>query len=78
MNLKNPLLTEDALAMLTDSMHLPIDPEGRSLSNLYKLMLRDGIDELIDSNKFSNFFSSFAPLRQKEVAFYEKWLKENN
>ena len=78
MNLKKPLLTEEALTLLTDMMHVPIDPEGRSLANLYKLMIRDGIDELLNENKFANFFSTFSQLRTNETKFYEKWVKENN
>ena len=77
-NLKKPLLTDEAKSEIKEMMYSPLEPSDRSLSNLYKLMLRDGIDELIDSSKFSNFFSTFAPLREREIKFYEKWIKENS
>jgi len=77
-NLKKPLLTPDAIEQLNNLMYSPIDPDGRSLANLYKLMLRDGIDELINENKFATFFSTFSQLRINETKMYEKWVKENN
>jgi len=77
-NLKKPLLTDDAIEQLDNLMYSPIDPEGRSLANLYKLMLRDGIDELLNENKFATFFSTFSGIRDKEIKFYNKWVKENN
>lgn len=76
-NLKKPLLTDEAKMEIKEMMYSPLDPNDRSLSNLYQYILRDGIDELSNSNKFSTFFSTFASLRDKEIKFYEKWLEEN-
>lgn len=76
-NLKKPLLTDEAKMEIKETMYSPLDPNDRSLSNLYQYILRDGIDELRDSNKFSTFFSTFASLRDKEIKFYEKWMEEN-
>lgn len=78
MNLKTPLLTEEAINILDNAIHVPIDPEGRSLENLYKIILKYNIDDLKDTNKFATFFSIFKPLRDREIKFYEKWLQENN
>lgn len=76
-NLSEPLLTQEAIDGLNDMMYAPMDVTDRSLSNLYKLVLKYGIDELVDSNRFANFFSSFNGLREKETKFYNKWLSEN-
>jgi 5'-3' exonuclease len=76
-NLKEPLLSHDAITMIEDMMHVPIDSEGRSMANLYTLMLRDDIDELLNKDKFSTFFSTFNKTIDKEKKFYDKWLKDN-
>lgn len=76
-DLKHPLLSREAIDMIEDLMYVPIDGEGRSMSNLYKMITRDDITELLDSNRFSTFFSTFNKSIDKEKKFYEKWLKEN-
>ena len=77
-NLSEPLLTQEAIDGINDMMYAPMDVTDRSLANLYKLVLKYGIDELVDSNRFANFFSSFNGLREKETKYYNKWLSENN
>lgn len=60
-------------------MYAPLDPDGRSLQNLYNIILSYGIDELKDSNKFGNFFIEFKYLIDKEEKFLrEKTLKTND
>lgn len=76
-DLKHPLLSHDAIDMIEELMYVPIDGEGRSMSNLYKMITRDDITELIDSNRFSTFFSTFNKSIDKEKKFYEAWIKEN-
>jgi 5'-3' exonuclease len=76
-NLKEPLLSDDAKNMIDDMMYVPIDSDGRSMSNLYKMMIRDDIYELLDKDKFSNFLSTFNKTIDREKKFYEKWLEEN-
>lgn len=77
-NLKEPLMSQDSIELMEDLMYVVIDPEGRSMSNLYKMILRDNIDELINENKFSTFFSTFNKSIDKEKKYYNKWLEENN
>ena len=78
MDLTNPLLTDEAIEGLEEMMYSPLDMSDRSLSNLYKLMIKYNIDELLNENKFSSFFSTFSGLRDKEIKFYDKWVKDNN
>ena len=54
-DLSNPLLTKEAKEEMDMTMYAPIDPEGRSLQNLYKRVLSDNIADLIEINKFSSF-----------------------
>lgn len=77
-DLKKPMLTNEAIEQLNDISYNPLSPDDRNLKNLYEYILRDGIDELRDTNKFSSFFSTFSVLRDKEIKFYEKWMNENN
>lgn len=65
-DLKNPLMLEDAEKMLEDMMYAEIDPEGRSMDNLYNIILENDIDMLKDSTKFGNFFVEFMYLIDKE------------
>lgn len=76
-NLKEPLLSEEAKEVIEDMMYVPIDGEGRTMGNLYKMIIRDDITELIDKDRFSNFFSTFNKTIEKEKNFFERWVKEN-
>ena len=77
-NLSNPLLTDDAKDELDSMMYTPMDPDGRSFENLYKYILEDNITDLINHNRFSNFFSTFKSLIDKEIRRYEKFVEKNN
>jgi 5'-3' exonuclease len=76
-NLKEPILSEEAKESIDDMIHIPIDGEGRSMANLYKLILRDDITDLINKDRFSTFFSTFNKTIEKEKKFFEKWMEEN-
>lgn len=71
-NLKKPLITDNAKEELDAIMYAPIDPDGRSLKNLYRYIIADDITELLDSNKFSTFFSDFKRIENKEKIYAEK------
>lgn len=66
-DLKNPILTEEAKTLMDNMMYAPMDPDGRSLSNLYKILMDNGIDDLRDENRFSSFFSEYKTLMDKEM-----------
>lgn len=74
-NLRKPLLTAEAIEQISSMMYAPLDPEGRSLDNLYSIILENGIEDLKDSNKFGNFFVEFKYLIDKEQKFFKR---ENN
>ena len=71
-NLKHPLLTEEAESEMKDTMYVVQDPEGRSFDNLYRCMKEDGIDELSDSSRFATFFEPFKPIIDKEIKKFKK------
>ena len=65
-DLKNPLMTDEARELMDSMMYAPIDPEGRSYDNLYKILCDAGVDDLRDPTRFSNFFIEYAYLIDKE------------
>jgi 5'-3' exonuclease len=71
-NLKEPLLTKEAIEQMENIMYAPIDPEGRSIANLYQIIMSADIVDLIDDNRFSTFFSTFNRIIDKEKKYYEK------
>ena len=75
-DLKHPLLTKSAEEDISEMMYAPIDPEGRSFENLYTMIKRDGIEDLMDSKSFSNFFIPFNELANREIKRYEEYLQE--
>jgi len=66
-DLRKPLLTDEAKEMMDNMMYTPLDPEGRSFTNLYNIICENGIDDLKDENRFSSFFSEFKTLVDREL-----------
>ena len=65
-DLKNPLMTEEAIELIESLMYTPIDPENRTLENLYQILLDNDVEILKDETRFSNFFTEFLYLIDKE------------
>ena len=71
-DLSEPLLTPEAKEAMDAMMYAPIDPDGRSFTNIYALIKEDGISELYNESKFSTFFSSFKPFIKRETERFNK------
>ena len=65
-DLKNPLMTDEAKELMDTIMYVPMDSEGRSLENLYNIIIKYGIDKLKDPTTFGNFFNEFVTIMEKE------------
>jgi 5'-3' exonuclease len=76
-DLSIPLLSKEAEEEIKNTMYTPMDTEGRSFNNLYQFIIDDGIIDLQNSDRFSNFFSTFKPLVDKEIKRYNNFLKKN-
>lgn len=74
-SLNKPLLTDEAIEDLDNMMYAPLDPTDREFKNIYKIVLDNGMSELLDENKFSSFFSSFNPIIETEKKRYKKSLE---
>jgi 5'-3' exonuclease len=77
-NLSLPLLTDDAKDEMDATMYAPMDPDGRSLSNLYQYMIDDNITDLKNHDRFASFFSSFKPLIDKEIKRFNDFMKKTS
>ena len=77
-NLSIPLLTKSAKEEMDATMYAPMDIEGRSFNNLYQYMIDDNITDLIKTDRFSSFFSTFKPLVDKEIKRYNQFVKNNS
>lgn len=65
-DLSEPLMTDEAKELLDSIMHAPLDPEGRSMKNLYEILINYGVDSFKDESRFANFFSVFDGLIKQE------------
>lgn len=65
-DLKNPLMTDEAKELMDAIMYAPMDSEDRSLENLYNIILKYNIEKLKDSTTFGNFFNEFVTIMEKE------------
>lgn len=71
-NLSEPLLTKEAKEDLDNTIHAPLDPNGRDFKNVYNILLENEFNDLISDNMFSSFFSTFNVVIDKEKKFFEK------
>jgi 5'-3' exonuclease len=69
-NLKKPLLTKRAEEDIEAMMYAPMEPDDNSFTNLYKMIVKDGIEDLLDPNAFSRFFIPFKELSEREKKRY--------
>ena len=65
-SLSEPIMTDEAREIMDSMMYAPIDPEGRSFGNLYKILTEYGVDNLREEGVFASFFSEFNNLVDKE------------
>jgi hypothetical protein len=77
MNLKRPLMTNSSIENFDDVTTLPMNPEGRSVKNIYAKMKRDGLDRLINEHKFANYMLPFKKIMNKEKENYNLLLEDN-
>lgn len=70
-DLSEPLLTDEAKENMIILMESPLSKDDRTFENLYNIVQEKKIMDLIESDKFGNFFSSFAKLIDFEKKFEE-------
>ena len=70
-DLSEPLLTDEAKENMIILMESPLSKDDRTFENLYNIVQEKKIMDLIESDKFGNFFSSFAKLIDFEKKYEE-------
>lgn len=60
------MMTMEGIETIQSISYNPMDPEGRSLENLYKIMVDNDITKLKDPASFSSFFTEFLYIVDKE------------
>jgi 5'-3' exonuclease len=75
-NLKKPLLTKRAEEDIEAMMYAPMEPDDNSFANLYQMIIRDNIENLMDANEFSRFFTPFKELADREKRRYIEEMSE--
>lgn len=73
-DLSHPLLTKEAEEEIESISYAPIDPEGRDYQELYKIIIENDMNELLDEKKFSLLFSCFEGLIKKEKKMFAESL----
>ena len=71
-DLKHPLLSDEAKEEMDAMMHTPQDPEGRSFKNLSEMIREDNIEELMGDTKFASFFVPFKSFADREIKRYKE------
>ena len=74
-NLKKPLLTKRAEEDIEAMMYAPMEPDDNSFANLYQMIVKDNIENLVDANEFSRFFIPFKERADREK---KRYLDETN
>lgn len=71
-DLSNPLITENTKSDLDYLMSTTIDPEGREIKNVIKMMMEDGLMMAIPGGRegYINFLQPFLSLIKKEKKYY--------
>lgn len=76
-DLSEPLLTKESMEELDDSLYVPIDTSERDIKNVYNIVYENGMNDLVDEEKFGNTFSPYGRIIMMEKRRYEKFLKKS-
>ena len=65
-------MTKEAVDAMKSLMYAPIDPEGRDMKNVYDIITKFGMNDLLAENSFGNLFGIFEGLIKREKDFFAK------
>jgi hypothetical protein len=73
-DLRNPIITDEAKEFVTLYYSETLDPEGRDNKNLIRLMMEDGFFKYLpkDDDAFVHFMKPFTKLTRKEKRKYKQ------
>lgn len=75
-DLRKPLLTKQAETDIESMMYAPMEPDDNSFKNLFEMVRKDKIEDVMDPSHFSRFFQPFKELSDKEKRRYIEYTAE--
>jgi hypothetical protein len=73
-DLSEPLLTDEAIEVLNDEMHAPMNTDDRVIEAVYQIITDNGMNDLLRENVFGSLFGMFERIIKAEKNFYKKSL----
>ena len=65
-DLSEPMLTDEAREGIEKESYAPIDPEGRDIANVYKIIEENGMDDISNERVFGNLFGMYERIIKSE------------
>lgn len=71
-DLSEPLLTDDAKDGLNNEMYAPLSDEDRDIKNIYDIIYKNGMNDLLDEKVFGSLFGMYERIIKMEKEFSKK------
>lgn len=71
-DLKEPLLTQEADKSMKEESYAVIDPSDRSIANIYKIIDDNGMTKFKDEDEFGKIFGPFERICKMEKKYFEE------
>lgn len=71
-DLSEPLLTDEAKNGLDEERYAPINDEGRDIKNVYEIIEKNEINDLLDAKKFGSLFGMYEKIIKTEKEYSSK------
>lgn len=71
-DLSNPILSKEAEEGMNNESYSPIDPDGRSIKNIYNIIYENDMSKLKSEITFSNVFGPFERICKMEKKFFKE------
>ena len=65
-DLSEPMLTDEAREGIENESYAPIDPEGRDIANVYKIIEENGMNDISNERVFGNLFGMYERIIKSE------------
>ena len=72
-NLRQPLLSDEAINEIESISYAPLDINDRDISNVYRIIQDNNLTDLLDENRFTSFFSPYVV----HMTIEKKYFNEN-
>ena len=71
-DLSEPLLTDEARDGMKEEMYAPLNDEGRDIKNVYEIISKNSMYDLMNEKIFGNVFGFFERIIKMEKKFSQK------